>query len=349
MKRMSRNLPYRLPADPSIRIEHVKRHLSGDQLAEVRNYAEQRDIDPTNLLHLLVDSRRESFYNELKHVLRTFQERKNELQNIVPVEHADQFIRFLLFSSSLIEELSTRVLYREFLSDECTNTTNWEFLYDLTQSSREDLLQQNYIIGNGLKGQMKEIRNMRNEFAHNVFRQTGSETVVESVDSFETVIDKIDRVVERLFTIIGIYDGTIRKEGPESYRRKLRERALQTLQDTRSYENLTQVPGIEVADIKWREKGDLGRENYDIVAGIERDFNSLTKGQYQHLMNLIREWEHKIQLHLREDAIESPVTSFEFAIYQLREAGRDTLRTAELLGTTEEYVRRKENVIAERL
>lgn len=127
------------------------------------------------------------------------QDRGGESRTFLTQQERVVLLEFFTVAHAVIETLSSDILKLKLLKPDHASEefSDWLFERALNQKRRQELLSKAGVIGDGLKGDMNQVRNARNELVHD----PASRLSVSSVDDWTANADRALRTVERLFEI----------------------------------------------------------------------------------------------------------------------------------------------------
>lgn len=193
--------------------DHDEGKYPSDDLDDVLRPIEHLKIERNELVPQKVNTLKgpkeelETIYDTLIPKLGKAKERDEGGESLTYLTQRERvlLLEFFTASHAVIENLSVDILKLKLLKADhaSENFSDWLFKVNLSQSRRQELLSKAGAIGDGLKGDMNQVRKARNELVHN----RASRLAVSSVDDWTANADRALRTVERLYEIK--WDGAV--------------------------------------------------------------------------------------------------------------------------------------------
>ena len=198
------NLKYRLDSMADESNENEGRYPSGDISDVVRftdTYSMGDDGDFVKESHIEIDGpldEIETIHSHLVEELENARSRDGHLDNVTILSQRERvlLLEFFTITHAVIEDYSTRLLENELLKEEhqSEDYSNQLFQRHLTQGQREELMWEVGIIEGGLKGELKQVRQARNQLVHD----RGERMALSSIEEWKANSDRGVRAVRKL-------------------------------------------------------------------------------------------------------------------------------------------------------
>lgn len=148
-------------------------------------------------------------HNELKNIrdalieaVENAEERSDSSDERIYLSERERmiFLEFFTVSHALIESHSIFLLKTEIIDHEYYDheVTEWLIERFSTQKKREKFLHDCGVIGDGLKGEMKKVRQLRNDLVHNYDERQSIETPHQVKDKANAAIRTLERLEEKI-------------------------------------------------------------------------------------------------------------------------------------------------------
>lgn len=109
-----------------------------------------------------------------------------------------EMIVFYTSASAVIEDLSIQLIIDELVPRERESKTIRQYIARKRQKERENLLYYFGVVGEGTKGEIREVVSLRNNLLHN----PGRRTYLETIEDIRAEINRTIRVLDRLHSMI---------------------------------------------------------------------------------------------------------------------------------------------------
>jgi len=110
----------------------------------------------------------------------------------------EEMIVFYTSCSAVIEDLCIQLIIDKFVPAERESESAREYIEYKTQKERENILYNFGVIGEGTKGEIRQVMNMRNNLLHD----PGRRTYLQTVEDIRAEINRTIRVLDRLHSMI---------------------------------------------------------------------------------------------------------------------------------------------------
>jgi len=120
-------------------------------------------------------------------------------ENLIAEKLSERILPFFAISQVLIEDYCVELINEELISDFYSDNGNTiEFLQELSQPTREQLIQRTELLDGHEVGRMIDIRKTRNETIHSLHGAEHWKSIMDSVDDVNRCIDVIITIESEL-------------------------------------------------------------------------------------------------------------------------------------------------------
>lgn len=346
---------------------YLSRHLTEPQRSTVVRIADDHDTAPRLILLLgFVESVNRSLGRSDDTLTQYIRSRDSVADHLAEMDGQmtprleREFVAHLLLATALIEELTAEALFREIYREEHRLSENEMRVNDLTQGQRMSILESSGIISEDLKDDLNETKQLRNDLVHNPRRRTG----LARRDEGEWVgerLKEIDQAVTGALNITGKAAARlIAENGPAEYLSSRCDAAIETTTQhwkqhhRESFEVISDSDVVTVEQLRWNISiGSAGYRNVTHGVRFEQlpnDDARATDDQhelYETTMEFLRSCESFLLHRIEADLDQANLDRQDFTVLCLLCAEDNSYQdVADTLGSTVEYVQRKENVLA---
>lgn len=354
------NLPQAYDADA-----YLSRHLPENHRSELETIAHEHGLTPRAALLLGFVESKNQILGKSDDTLSQYIEVRDSLANTLDDEGGvtprvqREFVAHLLLATAVVEELTAEALFREMYREEHRLGKNKRRFNNLPQGRRLTMLKENGIISESLYSKVKNVKKLRDSLVHDARRRTAMHGQHDK-EWLDGRLEEIDETVAGILDLTGKTAARIIAEnGPTEY---IEEKCSDALREARQHWEdehhqfglLEDSELIEPENLRWEINfGSMG--NRDISAGAElhafpSDEDSATTDEirlYDALMEFLRSCEDFLVRRIERDLEQANLDRQDFVVLCLLCSGSNSYEDiAETLGTTVEYVQRKENVLA---
>jgi len=345
---------------------YLSRHLPEKLRSELVDVAADHNLTPKSVLLLgFVESKNQILGkadNTLVQYIKTRDALADHLDDEGGVTPRIQreFVAHLLLATALIEELTAEALFREIYREEHRLWDNKKRINHLSQDQRLGILKENGVISDQLDSKVRGVKKLRDSLVHDPRRRTA----MEGKHGPEWVDQRLVCIDEAVGGILDITGKTaarlIAENGPTEY---VGKKCKDALRETRQHwedehqHRFGLIDGsdiVEISNLRWKiNLGSLG--NRDVSQGVE--FDQLPDNEddatteeirlFETIMEFLRSCEDVLVRRIERDLEQANLDRQDFTVLCLLCAEDNSYEdVAELLGSTVEYVQRKENVLA---
>ena len=345
---------------------YLSRHLPEKLRSELVDVAANHNLTPKSVLLLGFVERKNQILGKADNTLVQYIETRDALADLLDDEGGvtpriqREFVAHLLLATALIEELTSEALFREIYREEHRIWDNKDRINNLTQHQRLTILKQNGVISDSLDKNVRRVKKLRDSLVHDPRRRTA----MERTHGPEWVNERLVRIDEAVGGILDITGKTaarlIAENGPTEY---VGERCEDALRETRQHwqdEHQHQFGLLEASDIvdindlRWNiNLGSLGNRNvsqgieFSQLPDTEEDATTKEIRVFETAMEFLRSCEDVLVRRIERDLERANLDRQDFTVLCLLCAEDNSYENvADLLGSTVEYVQRKENVLA---
>lgn len=363
-ERIANTLPDNLPQAYD-QDAYLSRHLPVKLRPTLEDVASEHGLTPQSVLLLgFVESKNQVLGKADKTLIQYVETRDSLAENLdtdggVTPRIQREFIAHLLLATALIEELTAEATFREIYREEHRLWENKRRINHLSQQKRLTILKQNGVISESLDSKISQIKDLRDSLVHDPRRRTA----MDGKRDAEWIDDKLVEIDEAVAGILALTGKTaaqlIAENGPVTYVEKKRTDALKTArrhwkeEHKHAFSRIEETDFAELEELRWDiHLGSMGNRN--VTDGV--DFDELPDDDkattaeiqfYNTLMEFLRSCEDFLVRRIERDLEQANLDRQDFTVLCLQCASHNSYEdTAELLGSTVDYVQRKENVLA---
>lgn len=344
---------------------YLSRHLSEDLRSELERIAAEHGLTPRVALLLGFVESKNRVLGKADDTLTRYIEARDSLARNLDAEGGvtpriqRELVAHLLLATALIEELAADAIFREMYREEHRLGENRNRLKHLPQDQRLRILKQNGIISNRVHSKVQRVKELRDSLVHDARRRTAMKGQHDK-EWLDAKLEEIDETVAGILDITGKTAARIIAEnGPVEYINEKRGDAIRETkrhwQDEHAqFSLLESCKFIESNELAWEiHIGSAGHRN--VSEGV--DFSELPDDEteattneirlYDTLMEFLRSCEDFLVRRIERNLEKANLDRQDFLVLCLLCAEENSYEdVARVLGTTVEYVQRKENVLA---
>jgi hypothetical protein len=345
---------------------YLSRHIPEKLRPELVDVAADHNLTPKSTLLLGFVESKNQILGKADNTLTQYVKTRDELADHLDDEGGmtpriqREFVAHLLLATALIEELAAEALFREIYREEHRIWDNKKRINHLSQDRRLEILYKNGVISDRLESKVRRVKKLRDSLVHDPRRRTA----MEGTHGPEWVDEKLVHIDEAIYGILDITGKTaarlIAEHGPTEYVDGKCEEALrETRQHWRDehqhrFEPIKESDTVEISNLRWEiNLGSLGHR--DISHGVkfsrlpdtEEDATAEEIRLYETVMEFLRSCEDVLVRRIERDLERANLDRQDFTVLCLLCTEDNSYEdVADLLGSTGEYVQRKENVLA---
>lgn len=137
----------------------------------------------------------ESLYEQVNEVVEEIEQRAPVNDTIIlTARERTRLLEFYVVGHAHLERLTTNLIYETIADKQLPPKNTIKFFRDFTQAEREELLYRVGVVDEGMKGEMKNIRDMRNQLVH----QQHQRMYVSADEHLETMVDRAFAKIKEL-------------------------------------------------------------------------------------------------------------------------------------------------------
>lgn len=360
-------LPYNLPQAYD-EDAYLSRHLPDGPAGfrdDLREIAEEHDLTPRSALLLAYVESKNNVLGKSDDTLGQYIQVRDSLASHLDDEGGvtpriqREFVAHLLLATALMEELTAEALFREVYREEHRLGANSQRIRRLAQSQRLGILSDCGILSNSLKSKIESIKDLRDSLVHDPKRRTAMEERHEA-QWVDEKLEAIDHAVGKVLDLTGKTAArVIAEHGPSDYVASkcslaVREARQHWSENHHGFDLIAESDIVSLNSLQWEiDIGSMGHR--EVVDGV--DFSCLPSSEegastseirmYQTLMEFLQSCEDFLVRRIEADLEHANLDRQDFLILCLLCDEDSTYQgISERLGSTPEYIQRKENVLA---
>lgn len=344
---------------------YLSRHLPDTLHSELETIASTHGLTPRVALLLAFVESKNQVLGKADNTLAQYVEARDSLASNLDEEGGvtpriqRELVAHLLLATALIEELAADAIFREIYREEYRLGKNRNRLKNLPQNQRLRILKQNGIISESLYSKVQSVKKLRDSLVHDARRRTAMKGEHDE-KWLNRRLEEIDETVAGILDLTGKTAARIIAEnGPIEYvdtkhTDAIRETQQHWREKHSQFSLLKRCEFIELNELKWEISiGSVGNRN--VRHGVDfskfpTDEDSATTEEirlYETFMQFLRSCEDFLVRRIERDLEQANLDRQDFLVLCLLCAEENSYEDiAQVLGTTVEYVRRKENVLA---
>lgn len=345
---------------------YLSRHLPEKQRPDLTALAEDHNLTPRSVLLLAFVESKNQTLGKADGTLVKYIKTRDSLSKRLDDEGGvtpriqREFLAHLLLATALLEELTSEAVFREVYREEHRLGTNKDRINHLTQGQRLSILEDNGVLSESLISKVRNVKGLRDSLVHDPRRRIS----VEGDHGPEWVnkrLEEIDEVVSGVLDITGKTAArVIAENGPEEYVAEKREDALGEArrhwkeEHQYRFKSIADSDLVEVEELCWEiNLGSSGHRSlsqgadFDELPTSEKEATEDQIRLYETTMEFLRSCEDFIVRRIERDLEKANLDRQDFTVLSLLCAENNPHEdVAEQLGSTVEYIQRKENVLA---